>query len=100
MRGHPVLLEIALRNLIENALAHAPAGATIEVQLNATERWFQVCDNGGVGNATAPAPAGASGIPPPPWGRARPGPPRGGEGGGPAQRPAGAAALTHGHRPL
>lgn len=46
MPGHPVLLELALRNLIDNALAHTPRGTAIEVQLNADERWLQVCDDG------------------------------------------------------
>ncbi|HEX3139465.1 MAG TPA: histidine kinase dimerization/phospho-acceptor domain-containing protein [Rhizobacter sp.] len=46
LTGHAVLLEIALRNLIENALSHTPRGSLVEVQLDATARWLQVCDNG------------------------------------------------------
>ena len=51
--GHPVLLEIALRNLIENALAHTGKGTTIDVQLNAAQRWLQVCDSGEPRSAAA-----------------------------------------------
>lgn len=60
--GHPVLLEMALRNLIDNALAHTPPGTVIEVQLDAGQRWLQVCDNGaGPRPDTAPAAAGGEG---------------------------------------
>ena len=59
--GHAVLLEIALRNLIDNALSHTPRGTLIEVQLDAQARWIQVCDNGANGNAESPAPAGLAG---------------------------------------
>lgn len=45
MHGHPILLRLALRNLIENALTHTPPGTCIEVQLNPESRWIQVCDN-------------------------------------------------------
>ncbi|HEX2009778.1 MAG TPA: histidine kinase dimerization/phospho-acceptor domain-containing protein [Roseateles sp.] len=44
LQGHPVLLELALRNLIENALSHAPPGSLVEVQLDREARWLQVCD--------------------------------------------------------
>jgi two-component system sensor histidine kinase QseC len=40
--GHDVLLELALRNLIENALGHAPRGSTVEVPVDAASRWLQV----------------------------------------------------------
>lgn len=46
LRGHPVLLELALRNLVENALSHTPAGSLVEVQIDAAGRWLQVCDDG------------------------------------------------------
>ena len=44
LTGHPVLLALALRNLVENALSHTPAGTQVEVQLNPAQRWLQVCD--------------------------------------------------------
>lgn len=44
MAGHPVLLGLVLRNLIENALSHTPAGTSVEVQLDPQARWLQVCD--------------------------------------------------------
>lgn len=46
LQGHAVLLELALRNLVENALDHTPRGTTVEIQLDAQVRWLQVCDNG------------------------------------------------------
>ncbi|RYF44287.1 MAG: two-component sensor histidine kinase [Comamonadaceae bacterium] len=42
--GHPVLLGLVLRNLIENALSHTPAGTSVEVQLDPQACWLQVCD--------------------------------------------------------
>jgi len=45
MQGHPVLLELALRNLVENALSHTSAGTCVQVQLDPRARWLQVCDN-------------------------------------------------------
>ncbi|SDD14245.1 two-component system, OmpR family, sensor histidine kinase QseC [Paracidovorax valerianellae] len=48
-RGNAVLLEIALRNLLENALKHTPHGTRIEVQLGLSDTgapWLQVCDDG------------------------------------------------------
>ncbi len=44
--GHPVLLELALRNLIENALSHTPRGTLVEVQIDSDAHWLQVCDDG------------------------------------------------------
>jgi hypothetical protein len=46
LRGHPVLLELALRNLVENAVSHTPAGTSIDVQLDESGRWLQVRDDG------------------------------------------------------
>lgn len=44
MSGHPVLLGLVLRNLIENALSHTPVGTSVEVQLDPQARWLQVSD--------------------------------------------------------
>lgn len=44
VQGHPVLIEMALRNLLENALAHAPAPSQIDVKVNASPAYLQVCD--------------------------------------------------------
>ena len=52
--GHAVLLELALRNLVENALSHTPPGTVVEVQLDPHARWLQVVDNGALVIATAP----------------------------------------------
>ena len=62
LKGHAVLLELALRNLIDNALGHTPSGTLVEVQLDPTEQWLQVCDNGAsigarAAGAVAPRPA-------------------------------------------
>ena len=46
LAGHAVLLELALRNLIENALAHTPPGTQVEVELDPAARWLQVSDDG------------------------------------------------------
>jgi len=40
--GHELLLELALRNLIENALSHALPGTVVEVMIDADEAWLQV----------------------------------------------------------
>ena len=40
--GHELLLELALRNLIENALGHAPPGSVDEVTIDRDEAWLQV----------------------------------------------------------
>ncbi|MEO8023516.1 histidine kinase dimerization/phospho-acceptor domain-containing protein [Polaromonas sp.] len=45
MQGHPVLLGLVLRNLIENALSHTPPGTSVEVQLDLEARCMQVCDS-------------------------------------------------------
>ena len=49
VQGNAVLLEMALRNLVENALKHTPQGTQIEVQAGQSaqgEVWLQVCDDG------------------------------------------------------
>jgi two-component system sensor histidine kinase QseC len=45
MTGHPLLLELAVRNLVENAVSHTPRGTHVEVQLDAQQRWLQVSDD-------------------------------------------------------
>ncbi|MBX3621129.1 MAG: sensor histidine kinase N-terminal domain-containing protein [Rhizobacter sp.] len=54
LAGHTVLLELALRNLIDNALSHTPRGTLVEVQLDPLARWLQVCDNGTPVSGLAP----------------------------------------------
>ncbi|MEI7842323.1 MAG: ATP-binding protein [Gallionellaceae bacterium] len=46
--GNPVLLRILLRNLIDNAVSHTPAGTTVRVCIAAKREDIQltVCDNG------------------------------------------------------
>ncbi|RYX91211.1 MAG: two-component sensor histidine kinase [Comamonadaceae bacterium] len=61
--GHIVLLGLALRNLVENALTHTPRGTLVEVRLDPQARWVQVSDSasgavadgipGGKGGASA-----------------------------------------------
>ncbi|MEJ5992610.1 ATP-binding protein [Ramlibacter sp. PS3R-8] len=46
LAGHPVLLELALRNLVQNALAHTARGTQVEVELDPQRGWLQVCDDG------------------------------------------------------
>ncbi|WCM92931.1 two-component sensor histidine kinase [Acidovorax sp. NCPPB 2350] len=49
VRGNAVLLEMALRNLLENALRHTPRGTRVEVRAEAAAgggAWLQVCDDG------------------------------------------------------
>lgn len=45
-RGHPVLLALALRNLVENALAHTPRGTEVQVRVLAGAHALEVRDNG------------------------------------------------------
>jgi two-component system sensor histidine kinase QseC len=45
VRGHRVLLEIALRNLVGNALGHTPAGTAVEIRVRADPPSLQVWDN-------------------------------------------------------
>jgi two-component system sensor histidine kinase QseC len=51
--GHPVLLAIALRNLVANALGHTPSGTAVEIRVLTTPPTLQVRDN-----AQAPVPHG------------------------------------------
>ncbi len=65
--GHAVLLGLALRNLLENALTHTPSGTRVEVQLDPDARWVQVCDSSplsarGVGGGTGHARGGGPGL--------------------------------------
>ncbi len=56
--GHAVLLDLAVRNLLENALKHTPDGTHISVEVgesDAGDVWLQVCDDGGRGALVAPA---------------------------------------------
>ncbi|MDF1484609.1 histidine kinase dimerization/phospho-acceptor domain-containing protein [Ramlibacter sp. H39-3-26] len=48
LQGHALLLEMALRNLVENALKHTPPGTRIEVRLGlaGAAPWLQVSDDG------------------------------------------------------
>ncbi len=61
IQGHAVLLEMALRNLIENAVRHTPEGTCIEVQCGlaasggGAAAWLQVCDDGVRRQAAQPA---------------------------------------------
>jgi two-component system sensor histidine kinase QseC len=57
--GHPVLLELALRNLVQNALAHTPPGTQVEVELDPRAGLLQVSDDGLLhsGRPVEPAPA-------------------------------------------
>ena len=62
VEGHATLLEVALRNLVENALRHTPPGTQIEIQGGSTGKqcWLQVCDDGGrAGQTAAPEPVGS-----------------------------------------
>lgn len=42
VKGHAVLLELAVRNLVENAITHTPRGSLVQVQLDPSARWLQV----------------------------------------------------------
>ncbi len=55
--GHPVAIELALRNLIENALAHTPHGSAVTVRVRRGPPVLEVLDNGA-------AVEGAAGVDP------------------------------------
>ena len=44
--GDAGALEVALRNLVENALNHAPAGSEVEIEVSAAARSLRVLDRG------------------------------------------------------
>ncbi|WP_343554379.1 quorum sensing histidine kinase QseC [Pantoea sp.] len=44
MNGHPLLLSLLVRNLLDNALRYSPAGSTVQIQLD--QRAIIVEDNG------------------------------------------------------
>jgi two-component system, OmpR family, sensor histidine kinase QseC len=46
VQGHPLLLELALRNMVENALVHTPPGTRIEASVRAQPPAFEVRDDG------------------------------------------------------
>lgn len=68
VQGNAVLLELALRNLLENAIKHTPAGTCIEVQADLLRTdggalaWMQVCDDGARPGAAAAPPAAGDGL--------------------------------------
>jgi two-component system sensor histidine kinase QseC len=60
--AHPLLLELALRNLIDNALQHTPQGTFVCVQWGhgAAGAWLQVCDDGTTAGFAGAGPASRS----------------------------------------
>lgn len=58
LAGHPLLLDLALGNLVDNALAHADGPSLVELRLDAAQRSVLVC-NGPLPGAVA-APTGAA----------------------------------------
>lgn len=59
--GHPVLIELALRNLLENAVHHTPAGTQVEVRVDPQARSLEVSDQPPAG-AMTPAGGRALGL--------------------------------------
>ncbi len=58
LQAHRLLLELALRNLMDNALQHTPRGTAVCVQWgrDAGRPWLQVCDSGaGSGGINSPS---------------------------------------------
>ncbi|MDP3136031.1 MAG: histidine kinase dimerization/phospho-acceptor domain-containing protein [Burkholderiaceae bacterium] len=67
-QAHPVLLELALRNLIDNALSHTPRGTAVEVRVINEPLALEVWDNGAAvtrveGHDADPSHATATGPP-------------------------------------
>ena len=64
VRVQPMLLELALRNLIENALRHTPPGTQVEVSVwrDARGQGVSVSDDGQRAGVTAPAAQASSGL--------------------------------------
>ena len=64
VRAQPLLLELALRNLIENALRHTPRGTQVVVQVwrTADAEGVSVSDDGRRANAVEPLPADSGGL--------------------------------------
>ncbi len=64
VRVQPMLLELALRNLIENALRHTPPGTQVEVAVwrDAQGQGVSVSDDGQRAGVTAPAAQASSGL--------------------------------------
>jgi two-component system, OmpR family, sensor histidine kinase QseC len=60
IRGHSMLLELALRNLIENALTHTPRGSEVQVRVLSDPVALAVCDNGAALHAVPSSQAAAN----------------------------------------
>jgi signal transduction histidine kinase len=60
-KGHPALVENALRNLVENALRHSGKGASIRIEAGPGPE-FSVCDDGGQFMKSAAANADRLGL--------------------------------------
>ncbi|MGI9508873.1 MAG: sensor histidine kinase [Geminicoccaceae bacterium] len=46
VRGHPGLLRLALRNLVENALIHTPEGTEVDIDVTSSPPGWRVLDRG------------------------------------------------------
>ena len=55
VRGHAVLLGLALANLVDNALAHSSGATLVELRLDATSQCLQVCNGPLPGAPTKPS---------------------------------------------
>lgn len=62
--GHRLMLELALRNLVDNALRHTPRGTQVEVALGEDTRglWLAVHDDGQRGGAGSDVAGGGLGL--------------------------------------